>query len=231
MTIGALDLEQFMRQCWVKLPGASEPGIKVEMFDVIKEFFDTTSAWTENIAFTAVNGTVAYSLTPTDGQIIRLVGVWDSEMNYKPASLEDFTTLRLMFVPAAVANNPWFARIIKNILLPAGSDMTPIAPDWLLKVYSVPILDGTLGRMMAQESKSYSNMEQSKYHLTRFRAGMQAARIAALRLNAVGEQDWVYPRGWAVSSEAGDTRTPWTTQEGDANRSLQGPADGLTRGK
>lgn len=207
--------EQFMNQARIKLPGASDAGIKVELFDTMKEFLKDSNAWTEDILFTAAANTTDYLLTPLQdgGQIIRLVGVWDDKQIPVPSFMPTFGTIRMVHQPSISSSQPqWTARVIKNIALPTTREDIPVAPDWLLGVYSVDILDGLLGKMMGQQAKSYSNGTMSTYHLRRFRTAIQTARTAAIRQNTQGAQEWAFPRGWGCNTQRGGVSTAWPTR-------------------
>jgi hypothetical protein len=104
------------------------------------------------------------------------------------------------------------ARVVKNVTLPTTREDVPIVPEQLLRVYSVHLLDGLLGKMMGQQAKSYSNSAMSMYHLKRFRTGIVIARTAAARDNLVGGQEWAFPRGWTSRSQRGGVSTAWPTR-------------------
>lgn len=206
-------VDQFLNQCRMKLPGSSNAGLRAELFDVLKEFFEDSNAWTEDIQFQATAGVRDYTLAPLeDGQIIRLMGTWDEKGIPIPSFMRDFGTVRLACAPQNTPTSKWFSRVVKNVALPTTSDDIPICPDWALNVYSIHVQDGLLGKMMTQENKSYSNATQGVYHLRRFRTGIQIARTAAIRANGVGNQEWAYPRGWGSITQRGGVSTAWPTR-------------------
>lgn len=196
MALDPRELEQLITQASVKLTGSSKNGILLELYDVLKEFFADSNAWREDIAFTPTANVTDYPLAPReDGQIIRLVGCWDEKLIPVPAFMPDLGTLKLLHAPnsTGTASTQWFARVMKNVTLPTNSGNAPIGPDWVLRVYSVHILDGLLGKMMSQQNKSYGNPTMAAYHLKRFRQGINIARTAAARANNLGAQEWSYP--------------------------------------
>jgi hypothetical protein len=213
MALDRREFEQLMFQAQTKLPGASDNGIKAELYDVLKEFFRDSNAWREDIKFTPIANQHDYVLTPLEeGQIIRLMGVWDGKGIPIPAFMHRFGEIRLVHKPSVPQPTEWFARVVKNVTLPTTRDGMPVAPDWTLQVYSVDILDGLLGKMMGQQTKSYSNGTLSTYHLRRFRTAIQIARTAAARDNVVGAQEWAYPRGWGSITQRGGVSTAWPTR-------------------
>lgn len=204
MALDPNDFEQLMNRARIKLAGSSDAGIRLELFETIKEFLEDSNAWTEDIEFQAQSGTQTYVLVPKlDGQIIRLIGVWNDQGVPVPAFMQDFTQVRLVNIPNTTPTAKWFARVVKNITLPNTKDDIPIVPDWVLRVYSVHVLDGLLGRMMGTPNTSYTDKTMSTYHLRRFRTGIQIARTAAIRQNTMGAQEWAYPRGWNSSHRTG----------------------------
>lgn len=211
MALDTRELAQLITQAVIKAPGASIGGIKAELYDVLKEFLSDGATWREAIQFQATADTAAYTLVPNEGQIIRLMGVWDDKGIPVPAVMEDFGTITLIHAPASTPAAKWVARVEKTITPPITKDGVPIAPAWVLGVYSITVLDGILGKMMAQPDKSYSNQTLSGYHLRRFRTGIQIARTAQNRANLKGGQSWSFPQGAVIGSQRGGVSTAWPT--------------------
>jgi len=214
MALDPREVQQLLANAQIKLTGASESGIKAELYDVLKEFFSDSNCWTEDISFLPVAGVTEYTLAPAqDGQIIRLIGAWDDRGTPKTdAFMRVFGTVTFVNAPQSDATANWTARVVKTVSLPITREALPIAPDWTLRVYSVHVLDGILGKMMGQQQKSYSNTQMSAYHLKRFRTGIQIAKVAAERANLIGAQNWTYPRGWSSRSQRGGVSTAYPTR-------------------
>lgn len=213
MALDRREFEQFMNAARIKLPGASDAGIKAEFYDTLREFFEDSNAWTEDIPVQVLANTLTYQLTPrNDGQITAFIGFFDDKGIPVPAFMPEFGILQLVHTPSSKPPALYTVRVVKNVTLPTARDDTPIAPQWTLGVYYTYILDGLLGRMMGQQAKSYSNGTMSTYHLRRFRTGIQIARTAALRANTIGAQEWAYPRGWSAGSQRGGVSTAWPTR-------------------
>lgn len=212
MALDVKEFEQFMTLAEVKLTGASQAGIKAELYDVLKEFFTDSNAWREDIEFQAVQDTTDYLLSPKDeGQIIRLIGTWDEKGIPVPSFMAEFGTVKLLHGPQNNPPSKWFSRVVKTVTHPITRDGAPVAPDWALRVYSVAIMDGLLGKMMGQQAKSYSNSTMSGYHLRRFRQAIKVARVEADSANTVGAQTWAFPR-FAHGSQRGGVSTAWPTR-------------------
>lgn len=214
------ELEHFLNQCRVKLVGASDSGIKLEFYDACKEFLKDTNSWIEHIHLPVIAGQHDYQLvTRRGGQIIRLLGVWDGNRLPVPATMQEFGKVHIRWTPNVTSTiaeppvlgqaNPYLVVVVKNVERPTTRDDIPIVPDYLLRVYSECLIDGVLGRMMTQTSKSYSNQVQGMYHLKRFRTAMVEARVAAATQNTVGAQNWSFPRNFRVNSQRGGMVTAW----------------------
>ncbi len=222
MPLQAQDIEYILNECRTKLTGASDGGIKTEMFGVMKEFLQDSNSWRENIELMVTAGVQEYALVPRlGGQIIRLEGVFDGFRVAIPATTPDFTTLVVLpvvnvtSVAQAPTDNslqgttPWVVCVVKNVTLPTTTDNFPIVPEFVLKVYSTYILDGILGKMMTQSAKSYSNTQLGMYHMKRFRDGIGIARAAASVGNVVGGQRWSFPRQFATNGQRNSVSTAW----------------------
>jgi hypothetical protein len=196
---------RLLDQARVKLPGASDAGIKGELFDVFNEFFSVSSAWLEDITVSVFATQTTYDLVPAfDGQIIRLLGVVDARNIPQVAALPDFSTL-VIRAPSTAQN--YTVTVAKNVTLPNDKKDLPIVPDWVLSVYGTVILDGLLGRMMLQQSKSYSNESLGTYHLKKFNSGVNGARVATLKRNSMNDQAWGFPQGFATHGQRGSMST------------------------
>ena len=220
MAIANEDMERLMNQARIKLIGASDAGIKSELFEVFTEFFDISSCWTETVDIDALADQKDYDITVSEGQVIRLGGVSASSIYSTSALLEaaevanqplgfhtqtafmpNFGTLHLINPPSS----PQAMRVmvIKNVVLPTTRNAVPLAPDWVLPVYSRYILAGVLGNMMNHPQKSYSNDTLGSYNLKRFQEGIARARVAAMRGNTFGAQAWSFPQGFKTRSQRG----------------------------
>lgn len=219
------DIDRVMNDLRTRLTGASDSGIKMELFNTIQEFLQDTNAWVENIDLMVTAGTQEYNLLPREGgQVIRLIGVWDGFRSPQPSSMPTFGKLvvhrqvTVTSVAQAVTDTvrrsttPWLVAIAKNIVLPTTKDSVPIAPQFVLQVYSNAITDGVLGRMMSQSSKSWTNVQLSLYHLKRFRDAIQTARNDAWTQNLLGGQRWGFPQQFHGSSQRGGISTAWPTE-------------------
>lgn len=204
MPVAKQDYDQLLNQARVKLVGASDAGIKGELYDVMDEFCSDSNCWLEAVRFTVVTDTTTYAIVPDEGRIKRLVSCVDSSQVPQPALMPQLGTLILSNLPN-VAQSPlyFYAIVAKTVALPTGRDQLPIGPDWLLPQYHLGILDGLLGKMYGQPSKTYFSRDLAAYHLKRFRVAIAGARSATLRQNTVGAQAWRFPGTFSTNSQQG----------------------------
>ena len=219
MAINRTDFEQLMNQARVKLVGASDAGLKAELYDVLTDFFNDSSCWTQIVTVPYIANQRDYPVFVPEGQIIRLNGVsdWGTIVPIPPGSLIPAGTPAPLFVPAlmpyigllSVKNIPnsagyYQAEFVTNVALPTDKHMMPSAPDWVLPLWHTAILDGILGKMMTSPNKTYSSEKQGVYHLKRFRDGIARARITKLKANTVGAQAWRFPQQFrSISQQSG----------------------------
>jgi hypothetical protein len=201
--IAKQDFEQLMNQAKVKLVGASEGGLKGELYDVLTEFFNDSHAWTEHVAFTVIPHQHHYHISVSEGIIFYLNGIHAPQHAFVPALMPDAgpNGAELVIKHAATTNLTYYAEVVKNCSLPTSRDMLPIAPDWVLPRYHVGILDGLLGKMMHDKNKSYADAVGSTYHLKRFRDAIARARVDKLRANTMGSSAWRFPQQFRSTSQ------------------------------
>lgn len=204
MSVLADDLANIYKTVNIETPGASTTGMKQIMFDTIFEFLKDSSSWQEQIVFTTAANTTSYPITPTGGQIIRLVSVIDP--NGVPVSAAMPTLGAVLLQYAQNAGIALTATVIKNLDPGAGTDWDQIATlGFLAREWRQALIEGLQGRMMNQPGKSYSNETLALYHLKRYRDGINQARIATVRMNTQGTNAWRYPGGFGVRGQRGGT--------------------------
>lgn len=213
MAINKVDLDQLLNQARVKLVGASDGGLKGEFYDVVSEFLNDSSSWTQDVTVAYQAGVTSYPLFVPEGQIIRLNGTqdWGTQVpqqgqrpqngSFMPALMPEIGQLCLAHAPNVAGY--MLVSLVCNVALPTDKNLLPQAPQWLLPVWHVGLLDGILGKMMAQPQKSYTNSTQAAYHLKRFRDAIARARTSKLRANTVGSAAWRFPQQFRSVSQQG----------------------------
>lgn len=201
MAIEKKDWDHLITEATVQLVGVSDKGLKGATYDVLTEFFNDSSCWTQTVTVNAVSTSRLYPLQVNEGQIIRLVGTFDENSFLVPSVMPNIGELILANAPNTAQT--LYSEVVTNVALPTARDQMPIAPDWVLPIWHVGILDGLLGKMMAQPGKSYHNKEMAAYHLKRFRDAIARARVSKLRANTNGTQAWRFPQSFRTNSQQG----------------------------
>lgn len=212
MPINKVDLDQLLNTARVTLVGASDAGMRNALYDVMSEFLNDSSIWTQDITLVVQTDVLTYPLFVSEGQIIRLVQVANYGTAVPDANTPQNFTFEAALMPEigtlVLKNSPnstcyLLATVVTNVKLPLDKNMLPQAPDWLLPIWHVGLLDGLLGRMMLQPDKSYSSSKLGEYHLRRFRDAVGRARTSKLRANTNGAAAWTFPQQFRSSSQIG----------------------------
>jgi hypothetical protein len=197
---------KLLGQANVILTGASDAELRVQLFDVLEEFFRDSNCWTEEINFTVIPDTLVYPLVPLSGRILRLSGVVDQNNIPQPAVMPDIGTVRFLY--PYTNTQSMTAIVVKNVTDPLMCN-PPYIPEWVLPAYGHGILRGIIGNMMLQPGQSYSNQATATTHLRKFRDVITHARVAAMRANTIGAQAWVYPQSFRVIGQRGGVSTAY----------------------
>lgn len=231
MAMRRSDVERLLHEVRMELgAGASEEGIRAELFDVVHEFLDLSNAWYEYIALPIQPNTISYAIYPKAGGMInRLIAAWDQNFVGLNGSLSfgippgaqvaGVSQAGFTSPPGAVFSlvypqiQTFTAQVLvaKNVVLPTVKDDLPDAPDWLLPKWSRYFKHGLVGVMAMHPKKPYTNAEVAKYNLAKFQMGAAMASTEAKRSYTYGGQAWRYPGGWRTSTQRGGVSTayPW----------------------
>lgn len=201
--MASLDMNRLMDNARIKLPGALDGVLQMEMVNVLNEFLNGSNIWTEDIPFgvTPTSDTYlenptawTYTIVPTRGSINRLMALVTSDGLPVPAGMEIPGDVVLGRQPSEA--DTYTARV--SLVL--GDQMTkegyPDFPQWLLSKYYADILDGLLGAMMGQLAKPYSNPQLAQYHMRRFRSAISQAKVEAQHQNVYRGQSWRFPQNF-----------------------------------
>ena len=194
-------INRLMDQARMHLPGALDGFIKTELFSVLDTFFKDTNLWFEDLTFTAnptsntylqAPADYTYTLTPTSGQIVRLLTAWDGNEKKIGAAMPQPGQIIIQYPPAT--SSTFGARVALTVVDPLDADGYPVFPEWVLQRHGDVVLDGLLGYMMAQHAKPYSNPQLASVRLRKFRSGVSVARNSAKQQNVYGGQTWRFPQ-------------------------------------
>lgn len=193
------DVARLMNIARVRLPGALDTAMKVELFEVTKEFFELTNAWRVNVAVTTIANTQTYDMAssqPTGGIFKRLLALKDSNKNGVLATLQMPTMLVLDNTPTTVDTLTATVAVVPED--PVDANSNPQCPAWIFATYNQTLVDGLLGRMMSQIAKTYTNAKMAEYHMKRFRTAAVKAKVEANRGFNYRRQAWTFPQSFAV---------------------------------
>lgn len=198
MTFAPADINRLMDNARINLPGALDGAIQLEMFNLLNDFFQATNIWTEDITFAVTTANILGSTTlivPSSGVINRLMYVITADRSQRNMGMREPGVLEFIDVPGT--SETWTARVALTVTdpIPTTGKIAgfPQAPGWILAKYSNGLLDGLLGRMMMQVSKSYSNPRLGTMKLRNYNNAVATARSEARHQNLYGGQTWKFP--------------------------------------
>jgi hypothetical protein len=195
------DMNRLMDHARIRLPGALDSAIQMELFSAMDEFFNKTNLWYEDIAFqveptqdSRVTNPDAYDydLIPDTGTITRLIGVVDSKGFPVRATMPVIGCVRLTYSPNETQT--YTARVALTVADPVTRGGYPEFPDWVLARYGNDLLEGVLGRMMSQMAKPYSSAAGAQFHLRNFKSATAQAKVEAAHQNVYRAQNWRFPQ-------------------------------------
>jgi hypothetical protein len=208
-------LENFYNELQMKLPGATMPMVQMEFRNTLRQFFQETNAWVEDVEFVAHPNTVSYDVIP-EGQAkaVRLMGVFNPDLprlsngdSDRPseftfgalgsspvngAMMNDLEQVTIPYGPTAPQT--YIARVAMTVNQDVDPEGNPFFPRWVLDRYNETLVDGTLARMHAQSAKPYSNPQMAAFYFRKFTGGLAAARNYISKANIYGGQRWRFPR-------------------------------------
>lgn len=204
-------MNRMMDTARVRLPGALDAGIKLEMFAVMNEFFQESNIWYEDITFEVTPTSETYLENPDaytyevspleNGTINRLIAVVDSQGNPQKAIMPTPGFIILGTSPNMAGT--YTARVAKTIVDPVTREGDPVFPDWVLTKYGNDITDGVVGRMMAQIAKPYSSPAMAAVFTKNFKQGINKARTEAMHGNVYRGQNWRFPQSFSTNRYRG----------------------------
>lgn len=193
------EMDRLLDQARIRLPGAVDAAIIPELTSVLREFFSGSNVWREEITFPvfATSSNIfldpddfAYDLVPSEGAILRLLGVRTASGTGIHARMPVPGTVLLSVSPSS--DTDYIAAVVLTVAPPAPSTV-PTAPEWVVERHHDVLLDGLLGRMMSQLAKPYSSPSIAAVHLRRFKRGTAEAKVEANRGNVYAAPSWRFP--------------------------------------
>jgi hypothetical protein len=203
----------------IAIPGAIDAVIYQELWRVIEDFLNQTNIWQEEIPFNVNPQTRTYEITPVGkGSIDRLLMVFDPASSWpekrwvqQGVTFSPPNRINVMYQPSTATM--WMAAVSKNIddkdipTDPGAVTLPVFEPDatWIIDRYRDAFRYGTLGYLMMQPAKPYSNPKLGGYNWQNYMAERGRARTEVLHANVYGGQRWMYPQGYATTARKGWT--------------------------
>lgn len=190
--MASLDLTRLMNNVRLRVPGALDSAIQLELFNVLDEFLRETNVWQEAINFRTRAATADYSIEPESvSTIVRLIKLQNSDEIDVAATMELPGELVLKLEPSATETLT--ATVALTVNDPVNRENYPEFPAWILDKYWLGFVDGILSRMMSMPAKPYSNTQLAIFHGRKF-AGLKAtAKSEVLHKNLHNGQAWRFP--------------------------------------
>ncbi len=196
----SLDTDRLMQNARIHLPGATDSALQLELFNVLNEFFQDSNVWQEDIDFAVTADdtipTTYYIEQESVASIVRLLYIVNSDGQDVQGTMQIPGEIILATQPGQA--DTYTATVALSVNDPVARDGFPEFPAWALNKYGMGILDGLLGRMMAQPAKPFTNLQLGTYHMRRFRSIVAQASSDSVRRNLANAQAWRFPQSFAV---------------------------------
>lgn len=191
------EIDRLMNNLRIRVPGATDAALKLELFNVIDEFCSDTNVWKEVIEVPITAGVKGYILTPTGiSEIVRFMGLVNASGISITATMPVPGELLLRTTPSSATSAE--ATVSLTITDPVTRDEYPVLPDWIWARYSLEFQNGVMGKMFSQIAKPYSNERMAIYHMRKFEGAVSRARVEARHDFTYAAQRWMFPQAFAV---------------------------------
>lgn len=214
--MAAADIDRFMKTARVRIPGATDDALQLELFAVMDEFFKGSNVWQEDIDVAiAANGAAGttYFLVPSSPSTIDKL-LWVFQVPTDTNTLRGPQISAAMSVPGELTLElqpnqavVYRATVALSVQDPVSRTNYVVFPSWVLAKYRNTILDGLLGRMYSQPAKPWTNNQLSVFHLRKFKVGTASARVDMTKNNVFKAQPWRFP-SFASGGQRGN-RSKW----------------------
>jgi hypothetical protein len=203
-----------MNSARVRLPGATDEAMQLELFSALDEFFKGSNVWQEDIDVSIPANDPAntiYEVVP-DGPALIDKLMWVYQVPSEPNIARGPQVYAAMSIPGelTLANQPstgvvYRVTVCLTVQDPTDRDGYVAFPAWTLARYRNIMLDGLLGRMYSQPNKPWTNNQLSVFHMRKFKIGTASARVDMTRNNTYKQQPWRFP-GFASGRQGGRGR-------------------------
>lgn len=185
------DIDRLLDTARIRLPGAVDAALMIELFATMKDFFIKTNAWRDHIEFSALPDQREYDIFPAQGTIVRMFGITDEDDRPVASGMSVPGSVVLRRAPLTPAT--YTAEVSLTVVDPTGDGEQPQMPLWAANRYFTTLLDGLVGRMMSQPAKPYSSPQTAVLHIRRYESGTAKARSEVLREHRFNAVRWRFP--------------------------------------
>jgi hypothetical protein len=214
--MAAADITRLMNNARVRLAGATDGLLQIELFNVMDEFFKGSNVWNEDIDIEVPGQdppNTVYDITASGPALVdKLLWVYTVDPNTPTArgsaigaSMSTPGELTLAQQPSSDVT--YRVTVALTVQDPIKRDGYVQFPAWVLAKYRDVILDGLLASMMSQPNKPWTNTQLSVFHMRKFKNKIASARVEWTRNNTYRRQAWVFPSGFSRGSQRG--RSSW----------------------
>lgn len=209
----SVTVSTFMQELLPYTPGAVRAVVKRAIRRTAREFYRQTFAWRDvraGLSLTPGQSAVGASYQDNAVDIVAILSVeidgrplqplsrrppdgtynYAEPMAYYMASSTDTTSGAFILVPGTTAG---VAGTLAYEMALAPNLTADYFPDMTQYLYYEAIVDGALGKLLAQPAKPYSNPTLAQYHLKRFRAAIAQARATGKSGMQAGSPPWQFP--------------------------------------
>lgn len=193
--------DRIMAEARLRLPGAIDDVMKVELFSILDEFLRRTHIWQEDISVGVTTDNKMYELSSNEwvAAINELIRVNNKDAISISASMPVAGELLLYNYPS---EDQTYSVLVSLALASAvDEDGYPQVPEWIIIKYHEAFKDGLLTHMLMQPAKPYYNETLAKYYGIRFRSSMDEAFYDVKSQNTFDGQSWIYPQNFVTRKQ------------------------------
>ena len=194
-------IQRIIQNVQMHVPGSTDNTIQKELYNCMDEFLKESNVWQQQVSFPVLGDgtTTTYTVSVSTGLINRLIWLKNSNGDQIFNVTMHVPGVLVLSNPLSTADT-WTANFACTIVDPTDTQNYPVldGDGWIYDKYGNVFQDGTIGRLMMQPLKPWSNQQLGIYHVRRFMNGMSLARSEAARSNLYGAQRWMFPRDYGV---------------------------------
>ena len=195
----------------IQLPGSLEGVLRLELFDVLKEFLQRTDAWQEDIIIPIQPNWPFYELPPFSQSLVnRLIWLEGQPPNSTPPQRGPVQQGHLERTGASAilkidrppsTQQAWCAHVALTVIDPTDNEGLPTLPEWVVEKYHDYLGSGLIHRMAMHPGKPYSNEKLAVMNGRRFEVGTSLAKKEVRQGHVYGAQSWAFPQTFRAHSQ------------------------------